>query len=54
MQEVPGRLNISAGKCRVMCEGHVDLDGQPADGWKPEEMADVGDIQKKGIKVLCD
>ena len=47
VQEVPGRLNISAGKCRVMCEGHADLDGQPADGWKPKEMADVGDTQKK-------
>lgn len=53
-QEVPGKPNVSAGKFRVMCEGHADLDGQPTDGWKPKEMSDVGDTQKKGIQVLCD
>lgn len=52
VQEVPGRLNISAGKFRVMCEGHVDLDDWPADGKKAKEMAGVRDVQKKDIKVL--
>lgn len=52
VQEASGRLNISAGKFRVMGKGDADLDGRPGDGWKAKEMAGVRDVHKKGNKVL--
>ena len=53
MQGVSGKLNISAGKWRVMCEGDTDLE-RPVDGRKAKEMADVRDARKKDTKVLFD
>lgn len=47
---VPGRLNISAGKFRVMCEGHANLDGQPAGSWKAKEMGECEKCSKERYK----
>lgn len=53
MQGGSGKLNISAGKWRVTCEGDTDLE-QPGDGQKAKEMADVRDAQRKDTRVLFD